>query len=78
MSNNKFFDDFAKLADSAINTATGSMSNVKNQFDNAVDEKIDSFLKDRKFVTYEEFAVFKELVQKQAEEIESLKSKIND
>jgi len=76
--NNKFLDDIAKLTDSAINTATGSLSTFKNQFDENFNQKIDCFLKERNFVTYEEFAVVKEIAQKSHEEIERLKKQISE
>ncbi len=75
---NKFFEDFVKLAGSAMDTAFNSMSDMKNQFEEAVSHKIDEVLKKRNLVTREEFEIVKEMLEKARLEQEKLKKKIKD
>lgn len=73
---NKFFDDFIKLAGSAMDSAFNSASDMKQNFDQMVGHKIDEVLQKHNVVTREEFDVVKEMATKAREENEKLKKKI--
>ncbi|PIR38996.1 MAG: pyrroline-5-carboxylate reductase [Alphaproteobacteria bacterium CG11_big_fil_rev_8_21_14_0_20_39_49] len=73
---NKFFEDFTKLAGSAMDTAFNSFADMKSQFDHAVHEKVDELLKKHDLVTREEFEVVSQMAQKARLEQEKLSKKI--
>ncbi len=73
---NKFFEDFYKLAGSAMNTAFGTVADMKKQFEDTVNHQIDAILAKRGFVTNEEFEVFRKMVQVSREKQEKLEEKI--
>jgi BMFP domain-containing protein YqiC len=79
----KFFEDFYKLAGSAMNTAFGTVADMKTQLEDVIDSKIDAILAKRGVVTAEEFEVVRKMAQaareKQAEleeELAELKKQI--
>lgn len=77
MSNdNKFFEDMYKLAGSAMNTAFGTMADMKKQFEDMVASRIEIAMAKHGFVTREEFEVVQKMVQKAREETEELAKKI--
>ena len=57
---NKIFEDFAKIAGAAVDTAMHSASSAKSQFDSLIDDRLDQLLRDRQLVLREEFEVLKE------------------
>lgn len=73
---NKFFEDFYKLAGSAMNTAFGTVADMKKQFEDMVDHQIDSMLKRRGIVSVEEFEAVRKMVQVAREKQEKLEEKI--
>ncbi|MDA0781856.1 MAG: accessory factor UbiK family protein [Rickettsiales bacterium] len=73
---NKFFEDFTKLAGSAMDTAFNSFADMKSQFDHAVHEKVDELLKKHDLVSREEFEVVRQMAQKARLEQEKLSKKI--
>jgi BMFP domain-containing protein YqiC len=73
---NKFFEDMYKLAGSAMNTAFGTVADMKKQFEDMVDSKIDEVLKKRGYVMREEFEVVRKMAEKAREEQEILAKKL--
>ncbi len=73
---NKFFEDFYKVAGSAMNTAFGTMADMKKQFEDMVNTQIESILAKYGFVKREEFEIAMKMVQKSREEQEKLKQKL--
>jgi len=73
---NKLFEDFYKLAGSAMNTAFGTAADMKKQFDDMVDSKIDSILESRGVVSAEEFEAVRKMIQVAREKQEKLEEKI--
>ncbi len=73
---NKNFEDFYKLAGSAMNTAFGTVADMKKQFEDMVDSKIDAILAKRGVVTVEEFEAVRKMVQTAREQQEKLEEKI--
>ena len=73
---NKFFDDFYKLAGSAMNTAFGTVADMKKQFEDMLHSKIDAILVQRGFVTNEEFEIVQKMAQAAREGHEKLEQKI--
>lgn len=77
MSNdNKLFEDMYKLAGSAMNTAFGTVADMKKQFEDLVDSKIDIVLAKHGFVTREEFEVVRKMAEKARVEQEKLEKKL--
>lgn len=60
---NNFFDNFYKLAGSAMNTAFGTVADMKKQFEDTVNSKIDFMLAKRGIVSREEFEVVRKVAQ---------------
>ena len=73
---NKFFDDIYKMAGSAMNTAFGTVADMKKQFEDMVDSKIDAILKKRGAISKEEFEVVRKMAQKAREDCDKLEAKI--
>ena len=73
---NKFFEDFSKLAGSAMDTAFNSFADMKSQFDHAVHEKVEELLKKHELVTREEFEVVRQMAEKARLEQEKLSKKV--
>ncbi len=60
---NKFFEDFSKLAGSAMNQAFSSIAELKVNFDAAISHRLDKILADKKLVSREEFEVVKKMAE---------------
>lgn len=60
---NKFFDDLYKIAGSTMNMAFGTVADMKKQFDDMVNSKIDAILAKRGVVSQEEFEVARKMAQ---------------
>jgi hypothetical protein len=73
---NKFFEDFYKLAGSAMNTAFGTVADMKARFEDIVNSKIDEILTKRGFVTAEEFEVLRKMTQALRENQEKLEEEV--
>ncbi|MCE3232866.1 MAG: uncharacterized protein K0R98_1123 [Rickettsiaceae bacterium] len=73
---NKFLEDFVKLAGSAMDTAFNSVAEMKNYMDDLVNKKLDELLKKHNLVTREEFEVVKEMAAKARLEQENLDKRI--
>jgi len=73
---NKFFEDLYKMAGSAMNTAFGTVADMKSQFEDMVDSKIDAILAKRGFVTAEEFEIVRKMAQVAREKQEKLEEEI--
>ena len=79
MSNdNKFFEDFSKLAGSAMNNAMGSMSQAKEQFDEMVKHKMEILLDGMDLVTREEFDVVQKMAAKSLTEQKNLEKRLEN
>jgi BMFP domain-containing protein YqiC len=73
---NKFFDDFVKMAGSAMDTAFGAAADMKTNFEQMINSKIDEVLKKHNLVTREEFEVVKAMAAAARDENEKLEKKI--
>ncbi len=73
---NKFFEEFSKLAGSAMNTAFGTIADMKAQMEDMINSKIDAILAKRGIVTIEEFEIVRKMVQTARENQEKLEKKI--
>lgn len=76
--NNNFFEDFTKLAGSAMDTAMHSMADFKAQFDAMVSSRLDSILNEKNLVSREEFEVVKKMAEKARSEQEKLEKKVKE
>lgn len=65
-----------KLAGSAMNTAFGTVADMKKQFEDMVDSKIDAVLAKRGYVQKKEFEVVRKMAQKAREDYEALAKKL--
>lgn len=73
---NKFFEDFIKMAGSAMDTAFHSVNDMKTQFESMVQQRIESYLKKMHMVSREEFEVVKAMAAKAREEQEALQKRL--
>lgn len=73
---NKFFEEFSKLAGSAMNTAFGSVADMKAQIEDIVNSKIDAIFAKRGFVTIEEFEIVRKMAQTARQNQEKLEQRI--
>ena len=73
---NKFFDDMVKMSGSMMDAAFNSAHDMKAQFDQTVDSKIDEMLAKHNMVTREEFDAVRVMAEKSRKENEALKKKI--
>ncbi len=71
-------DDITKLAGSAMDTAVHSVICLKEQVDEVIQHKIDSFLSNHQVVLREEFEVLQKMVQKLRIEQEELRLRLNE
>lgn len=78
MKDNKFFEEMSKLAGSAMNTAFSTAADMKKQFEDMVDSKIDSVLTKRGYVLKEEFEVVRKMAAKAREEQEILAKRLEE
>lgn len=70
---NKFFDDLAKLATGAAGTLHG----VKAEFEGAVRQRVERLLSDMDLVTREEFEAIKAMAVEARRENEDLKARLD-
>ena len=75
---NSFFNDFYKLAGSAMNTAFGTAADMKKQFDDMIDSKVNILVAKYKLVSREEFEVVRKMAQTARENQEKLEAKITE
>ena len=71
---NRFFDDIAKVA----NTATGTVVGLKAEIENMVRYRLEGLMSDMNMVSREEFDAVKAMTAKARSEQESLKKKIEE
>lgn len=69
---NKLFDDLAKVANGAVSTVMG----MKDEMDGMIRQRIERFLADADLVPREEFEVVKAMAAKAREENEALAARI--
>ena len=62
--NNKFFDDFSKLAGSTMDMAFSSLSQLKEHVETITKTKLESTLASMNLVKREEFEVVKAMAEK--------------
>lgn len=67
---NKFFDDFSKLAGSTF----ASMVNMKNEFSKLAKEQVKASLRSMDFVSRNEFNALKHMASQMRKELDELKS----
>ena len=70
--NNRVFDDIAKIMQSAAGVAKG----VKDEAETAVKSRVERLLSDMDLVTREEFDAVRAMAQKAREENEALKARL--
>lgn len=71
-SQNKLFDDLAKVANGAVSTVMG----MKDEMDGMIRQRIERFLADADLVPREEFEAVKAMAAKAREENEALEARI--
>ena len=69
---NRFFDDLAKMANSAV----GTMAGMKDEVEQLIRHRVESFINGMSLVSREEFDVIQAMVAKSREEQENLKIRI--
>ena len=69
---NRLFDDLAKMA----NSAAGTMAGLKDEIENTVRHKVESFLGEMNLVTREEFEAVKAMAAKARTEQERLEKRL--
>jgi len=69
---NKLFDDLAKVANGAVSTVMG----MKDEMDGMIRQRIERFLADADLIPREEFEVVKAMAAKAREENEALAARI--
>jgi BMFP domain-containing protein YqiC len=69
---NRFFDDFARMASGAF----GTMASMKTEFENQVRQHMDNLLARMKLVTREEFDAMQAMLIKAREEQEALAARV--
>ena len=69
---NRFFDDLAKVANSAVGTVAG----MKDEIEQMVRHRVEKFIEGMNLVTREEFDVVQAMITKSREEQENLRIKI--
>ena len=69
---NRFFDDLAKVANSAVGTVAG----MKDEIEQMIRHRVERFIDGMSLVTREEFDVVQAMVTKSREEQEKLRTKI--
>ena len=69
---NRLFDDLARMANGAINTLSG----VREEFESRLRERVERWLVEMDMVPREEFEAIKELAQKARAEQEDLTAKV--
>jgi BMFP domain-containing protein YqiC len=69
---NRFFDDLAKVA----NSAAGTVAGMKDEVEQMVRHRVESFIGNMNLVTREEFEVARAIAAKAREEQEKLEKRI--
>jgi BMFP domain-containing protein YqiC len=69
---NRFFDDLARLANSAVGTA----AQIRTEFETLVKQRLERMLADMDLVPREEFEAVKEMAAKARDEQEALQARI--
>ena len=69
---NRFFDDMSQLMTNAMGVAQGARAEAET----AMKSMLDRWMADRDFVTREEFDAVRAMAQKEREENEALKARI--
>ncbi|MEK9677214.1 MAG: accessory factor UbiK family protein [Rhodospirillaceae bacterium] len=69
---NRLFDDLAKVA----NSAAGTVAGLKDEFENTIKHRVESFLTDMNLVGREEFEAVKAVAAKARQEQEHLEARI--
>ena len=69
---NRFFDDLARMASGAF----GTMASLRTEFENQVRQQLDALLARMKLVTREEFDAMQAMLTKTREEQEKLAARI--
>ena len=69
---NRFFDDLAKVANSAVGTVAG----MKDEIEQMIRHRVEKFIDGMSLVSREEFDVVQAMVAKSREEQEKLKIRI--
>jgi len=69
---NRFFDDLARMASGAF----GTMASLRAEFENQVRQQLDALLARMKLVTREEFDAMQAMLTKTREEQEKLAARI--
>jgi len=69
---NKLFDDLARVANGAVSTLTG----MKDEIDAMIRQRLERFMGDADLVTREEFDAVKAMAQKARTENEKLEARI--
>ena len=69
---NRLFDDLAKVA----NSAAGTVAGLKDEFENTIKHRVESFLTDMNLVGREEFEAVKAVAAKARQEQERLEARI--
>jgi BMFP domain-containing protein YqiC len=69
---NRFFDDLAKVA----NSAAGTVAGMKDEVEQMVRHRVESFIGNMNLVTREEFEVARAMAAKAREEQEKLEKRI--
>ena len=72
-SKNKFLDDIGQMMTNAVGVAQGA----KDEAETAMKSLVDRWLADRNFVTREEFDVVRAMAQKDREENDALKARMD-
>jgi BMFP domain-containing protein YqiC len=71
---NRLFDDLARMANGAINTLSG----VREEIENRLRERVERWLAEMDMVPREEFEAIREVAQKARAEQEDLAAKVAD
>ncbi|WP_193172751.1 accessory factor UbiK family protein [Nisaea nitritireducens] len=70
--NNRFFDDIAKMANGAMSAAAG----VREEMEQLIRQQFERYLGEHDLVTYEEFAAVREQASKARSEQEKLAERV--
>ena len=70
--NNKFFDDIAKMANGAMSAAAG----IREEMEQLIRQQFERYLGEHDLVTYEEFAAVREQVSAARSEQETLAARV--
>ena len=74
---NQFFEDFTKLAGSAMDNAFASLHDMKQMMEEHTQTTVEHMLKKMNVVAREEFEVVKDMAVKAREENDALKARLD-